>query len=79
MLMQAEVIPIAVATAGRAAPIGALVIKPGIEAGPFLLYGRRRGSWVIGGWDGRMWGDEDGLPIEPIFWCPMPEIPVDGS
>ncbi len=64
-------------TAGRAPkalPIDNAPTKPGAHFGPCLVW--RDESWDIGRWNGEEWADSDGWVISPIWWAPLPRMPV---
>lgn len=58
------------------APIATAPVKRGEAFGYCLLLVDR--NWLIGRWAGEGWFSDDGLPVSPTHWAPLPRVPTEG-
>lgn len=69
---------------GKTVSISAEIVNNREEFGPAALWIAGDECWVIGSWDGEIWHDDQGFPIDPLVCCLLPDprepvqIPLQG-
>ena len=71
--------PFSVVRGGTAAefsfsPIESAPVQPGKSFGPCLIGPGPEAEWVIGHWSGQGWYCDNGSPVSPLLWAPLPSI-----